>query len=150
VISGRPVLQETKSKSISHSKRIIIIIIIISTLRMKAVDENKWGDLECLYRACQAAINGGGFFTDDGREDDEARVDERLATVAEPSLQSQVIHNILLHCHSHQALATIAVTLIPGAYHSYTKVSPALSQPPSTCNYSSDSHTRRLPFIYQG
>jgi len=34
------------------------------------VSENKWGDLECLYEACQAARTDGGLFTDTG-------VDER-------------------------------------------------------------------------
>ena len=34
---------------------------------MKKCNENKWGDLECLYKACQAAITEGGFFTDTGR-----------------------------------------------------------------------------------
>ena len=29
-------------------------------------DENEWGDLECQYKACQAAITDGGFFTDTG------------------------------------------------------------------------------------
>ena len=37
---------------------------------MKKYNENEWGDLECLYKACQAAITDGGFFTDTG-------VDER-------------------------------------------------------------------------
>ena len=27
-------------------------------------DENEWGDLECLYKACQAAITDGGLLTD--------------------------------------------------------------------------------------
>ena len=31
---------------------------------MKENNENEWGDLECLYKACQAAITEGGFFTD--------------------------------------------------------------------------------------
>jgi len=30
----------------------------------------QWGDLECLHKACQAAITDGGLFTDTG-------VDER-------------------------------------------------------------------------
>jgi len=34
------------------------------------VIENQWGDLECLHKACQAAITDGGLFTDTG-------VDER-------------------------------------------------------------------------
>ena len=33
---------------------------------MKENNENEWGDLECLYKACQAAITDGGFFTDTG------------------------------------------------------------------------------------
>ena len=31
---------------------------------MKEVNENEWGDLECLYTACQTAITDKGFFTD--------------------------------------------------------------------------------------
>jgi len=34
------------------------------------VREDQWGDLECLHKACQAAITDGGLFTDTG-------VDER-------------------------------------------------------------------------
>jgi len=34
------------------------------------MSEDQWGDLECLYKACQAAITAGGLFTDTG-------VDER-------------------------------------------------------------------------
>jgi len=34
------------------------------------VSEGQWGDLECFYKACQAAITDGGLFTDTG-------VDER-------------------------------------------------------------------------
>ena len=33
---------------------------------MKKYNENEWGDLECLYKACQAATTDGGFFTDTG------------------------------------------------------------------------------------
>ena len=29
-------------------------------------NENEWGDLECLFKACQAAITNGDFFTDTG------------------------------------------------------------------------------------
>jgi len=29
-------------------------------------EEEVWGDLECLYKACQAAITNGGLFTDIG------------------------------------------------------------------------------------
>jgi len=28
--------------------------------------EDEWGNLECLYKACQAAITDGGLFTDTG------------------------------------------------------------------------------------
>jgi len=34
------------------------------------VKEDQWGDLECLHKACPAAITDGGLFTDTG-------VDER-------------------------------------------------------------------------
>jgi len=30
------------------------------------VSEDDWGYLECLYKACQAAITDGGLFTDTG------------------------------------------------------------------------------------
>jgi len=45
-----------------------IIIIIIAPLTI--VKEDQWGYLECLHKACQAAIFDGGSFTDTG-------VDER-------------------------------------------------------------------------
>jgi len=34
------------------------------------VSEDRWGNLECLYKVCQAARTDGGLFTDTG-------VDER-------------------------------------------------------------------------
>jgi len=37
---------------------------------LTVVSDDQWGDLECLYMACQAAITDGGLFTDTG-------VDER-------------------------------------------------------------------------
>jgi len=49
--------------------RNLIIIIIIAPLTI--VKEDQWGDLECLPKACQAAITDGGLFTDTG-------VDERF------------------------------------------------------------------------
>ena len=33
---------------------------------MNVVNENEWGDLECLYKTCQEAIIDGGLFTDSG------------------------------------------------------------------------------------
>jgi len=42
----------------------MIIIIIIAPLRILSEDE--WGDLECLYKACQSAITDGGLFKDTG------------------------------------------------------------------------------------
>jgi len=48
--------------------KIIIIILINAPLTIVIVDQ--WGDLECMYKACQAAITDGGLFTDTG-------VDER-------------------------------------------------------------------------
>jgi len=44
------------------------VIIIIAPLTI--VSEDQWGDLECLYKVCQAAITDEGLFTDTG-------VDER-------------------------------------------------------------------------
>ena len=31
---------------------------------MKENNENEWGNFECLYKSCQAAITEGGFSTD--------------------------------------------------------------------------------------
>ena len=33
---------------------------------MNVLNEDEWGDLECLHKACQAAITDGGLFTDTG------------------------------------------------------------------------------------
>ena len=33
---------------------------------MNLVNEDEWGDSECLYKACQAAITDGDLFTDTG------------------------------------------------------------------------------------
>jgi len=41
-----------------------LIIIIIAPLRILIEDE--WGDLEYLYKACQAAITDGGLNTETG------------------------------------------------------------------------------------
>jgi len=40
------------------------------TLNLPTDHHDQWGDLECLYKACQAARTDGGLFTDTG-------VDER-------------------------------------------------------------------------
>jgi len=48
----------------SECSLIVIIIIIIAPLTI--VSEDQWGDLECLYKACRAAITDGGLFTDTG------------------------------------------------------------------------------------
>jgi len=39
-------------------------MIIIAPLSI--VNEDEWEDLECLYKACQAAITDGGLCTDSG------------------------------------------------------------------------------------
>jgi len=49
---------------------IIIIMIDLIIAPPSILSEDEWGDLECLYKACQAAITDGGLFTDAG-------VDER-------------------------------------------------------------------------
>jgi len=46
----------------------IVIIIIIVPLTI--VSDDQWGDLECLYKTCQAARIDGGLLTETG-------VDER-------------------------------------------------------------------------
>jgi len=33
------------------------------------VSDDQWGDLECRYKACQAARTDGGLFTDTGVDD---------------------------------------------------------------------------------
>ena len=33
---------------------------------MNVMNEDELGDLECLYKVCQAAITVGGLFTDTG------------------------------------------------------------------------------------
>jgi len=33
---------------------------------LSILSEEEWGDLECLYKANQAAITDGGLFTDTG------------------------------------------------------------------------------------
>jgi len=45
----------------------IIIIIIIAPLSI--LSEDVWGDLECLYKACQAARPDGGLFTNTGEHE---------------------------------------------------------------------------------
>jgi len=46
---------------------LIQIIIIINPLSMNIIlNVDEWGNLECLYKACQAAITDGGLFTDTG------------------------------------------------------------------------------------
>jgi len=39
-------------------------MIIIAPLTK--VREDQWGDLECMHKACHAAITDGGLFTDTG------------------------------------------------------------------------------------
>jgi len=55
------------SVTLSVRRRLIIIIIIIAPLTI--VKEDQWGDLEGLHKACQAAINDGGLFTDNGADE---------------------------------------------------------------------------------
>jgi len=51
-----------------------LIIIIIAPLTI--VSEDQWGDLECLYKACQAAITDRGLFTDTGL-DERVKMNDR-------------------------------------------------------------------------
>jgi len=50
-----------------------MIIIIITPLTI--VSEDQWGDLDCMYKACQAARTDGGLFTD--TSEDERRENVR-------------------------------------------------------------------------
>jgi len=43
----------------------IVIIIAPQTI----VSEDQWEDLECMYKACQAARTDGGLFTDSGEDE---------------------------------------------------------------------------------
>jgi len=45
------------------------------------VKEDQWGDLECLHKACQAAITDGGLFTDTGLMNDVKMNDRVEMTV---------------------------------------------------------------------
>jgi len=58
-----------------------IIILIIAPLTI--VKKDQWGDLECLHKACQAAITDGGLFTD-------TVVDERCKNDCEMKTVSRV------------------------------------------------------------
>jgi len=49
--------------------RTITLIIIIIIAPLTTVSEDQRGDLECMYKACQAAITDGGLFTDTGVEE---------------------------------------------------------------------------------
>jgi len=50
-----------------------MITLIIAPLTI--VYEDQWGDLECLYKACQAAKTDGGFFTDTGVDERQSEND---------------------------------------------------------------------------
>jgi len=52
--------KQTESRNTMHWKEIIIIIIIIIA-PLTTVSEDQWEDLECLYKACQAARTDGGL-----------------------------------------------------------------------------------------
>jgi len=45
-------------------------IIIIA--QFGVLSEDEWGDLQCLYKACQATVIDGGFFTDTGLNENES------------------------------------------------------------------------------
>jgi len=38
---------------------------------MTFVSEDQWGDLECLYKACQAARTDGDLFADTGVDENK-------------------------------------------------------------------------------
>jgi len=87
-----------------------IIIIIIAPLSILSEDE--WGDLECLYKACQASITDGGLFTDTGvhelgGNECESENDSEMKTVQGPENRHELVQTIirrkgLSHCRHHQ------------------------------------------------
>jgi len=46
------------------------------------VSEDQWGDLECLYKACQAAKTDGGLVTDTGVDERQSENDYEMKTVS--------------------------------------------------------------------
>jgi len=54
----------TKKAQIQKQLLQMILIIIIIIAPLTIVSDDQWGDLECLYKACQAARTVGGLFTD--------------------------------------------------------------------------------------
>jgi len=57
------------SFSVNPLIRFLIIIIIIIIAPLTKVKEDQWGDLECLFEVCQAAITDGGLFTYTGENE---------------------------------------------------------------------------------
>jgi len=51
----------------AHLKDVIIIIIIAP---LTIVTDDQWGDLECLYKACQAARTDGDTGVDERGENE--------------------------------------------------------------------------------
>jgi len=74
-----------------------IVIIIIAPLTI--VKEDQWGDLECLYKACQAARTDIGLFTDTG-------VDERCENErqGENDCEMKTVSRVMGHAENRQEL----------------------------------------------
>jgi len=53
----------------THKVLIIIVIIIIVIFHLTIVSKDQWRDLECTYKACQAAITDEGLFTHTGLDE---------------------------------------------------------------------------------
>jgi len=71
----------------TKGNKIIIIIIIIIISLFSILSEDEWGDLECLYKSCQAAITDGGLFTDTGvnergENERQSKNDSEMKTVS--------------------------------------------------------------------
>jgi len=64
------------SSELQHKFQVLLIIIIIIA-PLTIVSGDQWGDLECLYKACQAARADGGLFTDTIHRVDERGENER-------------------------------------------------------------------------
>jgi len=58
-----------------------MIIIIIDPISILSEDE--WGELECLYEACQAGITDGGIFTDTDINERKSENDCEMKTVSQ-------------------------------------------------------------------
>jgi len=81
------------------------------------VKEDQWGDLECLYKACQAAITDGGLFTDTG-------VDERCENErqSENDCEMELLNNTIISLLDHLQIGEDSIKINASCVH-YSRVS---------------------------